>query len=217
MNKYLIPALKNQSCQDFIWILTIGNKINMTNIQSLFNFNHSFEMKIIYITELNNYLINATKGFDILITTRIDYDDIIYYDAVNDVRKEINLNKPMLLYGYNSGLFYLESEEKYYEYYDLNINGSSSIFCSLIIVLKEVNGIYTIYDIGNHRVIRRNLLKRYKLFGIKKVNYEPAVFDSGGPKFIYVRQKFSHNHINTKKMIKNAKQVNFDLRIFNKE
>ena len=204
MNEYLIPSLKNQSCQDFIWVLMIGNKINITNIQSLFNFNHSFVMKIIFKSEINNFIKNVTKGIDVLITTRIDYDDIIYYDAVNDVRKEININKPILLYGYNSGLFYLESEEKFYEYYEININGTSSIFCSLIVVLKDVNRIYTIYDIGNHRNIRNNLLDKYKSFGIEKINYEPTIFNSGGPKFIYVRQNFSHNNKNTYKMIKNV-------------
>ena len=213
MNKYLIPSLKNQSCQDFIWVLMIGNKINITNIQSLFNFNHSFVMKMIFKAEINNFIKNVTKGFDVLITTRIDYDDIIYYDAVNDVRKEININKPILLYGYNSGLFYLESEEKFYEYYEININGTSSIFCSLIVVLKDVNKIYTVYDIGNHRNIRNNLLDKYKSFGIEKINYEPAIFNSGGPKFIYVRQNFSHNNKNTYKMIKNAKLINFNLRL----
>ena len=138
---------------------------------------------------------------------------VIYYDAVNDVRKEININKPILLYGYNSGLFYLESEEKFYEYYEININGTSSIFCSLIVVLKDVNKIYTVYDIGNHRYIRNNLLDKYKSFGIEKINYEPAIFNSGGPKFIYVRQNFSHNNKNTYKMIKNAKLINFNLRL----
>lgn len=34
-----------------------------------------------------NYVRNKSKGYNVLITTGIDYDDIIYYDAVNDVRK----------------------------------------------------------------------------------------------------------------------------------
>ena len=66
------------------------------------------------------YIRNRTKGYDVLITTRIDYDDEIYYDAVNDVRKQININKPILLYGYNRGVSFYESNRKYYEFNYIN-------------------------------------------------------------------------------------------------
>ena len=121
-----------------------------------------------------------------MITTRIDYDDAIYYDAVNDVRKAININKPMLLYGYMRGFYYLESNNKYYEFYQKNgTSGVCAIFTSLITILNKVNDIYTIYDIGAHVSIRKNILNHYKLYGIKNLNYEPAIFDSGTQKFIY--------------------------------
>ena len=93
MKKYLLPSLENQSCKDFIWILMIGNKANITSLNSLFNFNNSFQWHIIYTKDIRNFLRNITKGFDVLITTRIDYDDLIYYDAINDIRKEINIKK----------------------------------------------------------------------------------------------------------------------------
>ena len=35
------------------------------------------------------------------------------------------------------------------------------------------------------------LLKNYKSYGIKEVDYEPAKFDSGAQKFVWVRQKYS--------------------------
>ena len=90
MKKYLFPSLENQSCQNFTWILMLGNKANITYVKSLLNFNNSFEKKIIYERDIKNYIRNITKDFDVLITTRIDYDDIIYFDAVNDIRKAIN-------------------------------------------------------------------------------------------------------------------------------
>ena len=72
---------------------------------------------------------NLTKGFEVLITTRIDYDDIIYYDAVNDVRKAININKPILIYGYNRGIIYFELEGKFCNFlYNNNNEGAWSIF-----------------------------------------------------------------------------------------
>ena len=156
-----------------------------------------------------------SKGFDILITSRIDYDDIIYYDAVNDVRKQINIHKPIQIYGYNRGVYFYEMENKYYEFYKrVQKNGAMSIFLSLIIVLNEVNDSYTVYDLGLHYKIRKNLLKSYKSLGIKNLNYEPAIFDNGGTKFVCVRQKFSGKYEHSKKIKKNLKLYNFNISKF---
>ena len=215
MNKYLFPSLESQSCKDFIGILILGNKANKTFIKSLINENHSFIFDIIYENDVKNYVRNITKCLDILITTRIDYDDRIYYDAVNDVRKAININKPLQLFGYNRGFYYFESNNKYYEFDLKNNEGTHSIFTTLIIVLNKVNDTFTIYDMGNHMEIRKNLLKDFKRYGIKELDYEPAIFDSGEPKFCYVRQKYSHSLKNktVNKIIK-RKKVYFNLSRF---
>ena len=148
-----------------------------------------------------------------MITTRIDYDDRIYYDAVNDVRKAININKPMALYGYNRGSYYFELDNKYYEFtnqeYDV-----FSIFASLIIDLNKINDIYNIFDLGTHINIRKTILNSYKSFGIKELNYDPATFDNGEEKFVWVRQKFSGLYSFTKSIRKNLKEIKFNLTKF---
>jgi hypothetical protein len=214
MKKYLLPSLENQSCKNFIWILLIGNNANKSLVQSLLNINYSFETKIIYKKNFKKYLMNISQGFDVLITTRIDYDDCIYYDAVNDVRKAVNINKPFLLYGYNTGVYYFESEDKYYLYNYKNDKGVWSIFISLIIVLNKVNDIYSIYDLGDHSFIKEKILKSFQSYGIKTLNYEPTIFDSGDPKFIYVRQNYSGSYDYTKKIHKKLKAHYFNLSKF---
>ena len=199
MKKYLLPSLENQSCKDFIWIIMIGDKANITQVKSILNFNCSFLYKIIYKKDLNNYLKKSSKGFDVLITTRIDYDDKIYYDSVNDVRKAVNLDKPIILHGYNRGVYYYESIGKFYNHYRNNI-GAMSIFLSLITVLKKINTTITIYDIGPHNIVEKYLMKRYKSYGIKELNYNPTVYDSGSYKYVWVRQKFSGTYNDTKNL-----------------
>ena len=159
MKKYLLPSLENQSCKNFIWLLMLGDKANMTYIQSLIDFETSFKIQIIFKNSMKEYLKNITKNFDVLITSRIDYDDRIYYDAVNDVRKVINVNKPILLYGYNRGVIYFETNNKYY-YYEamLNNEGAWSVFASLITILNKLNDIYIIYDLGGHGHVRKTIL-----------------------------------------------------------
>lgn len=213
MKKYLLFSLENQSCKDFNWILLIGNKANITHIKSLLTFNNSFQWHIIYKKDFKKFLRNITKGFNILITTRMDYDDRIYYDAVNDVRKEINIDKPMFLYGYNRGVLFFELNNKYYEYVFNVRNGALAIFESLIVVLNKVNDTYTIYDLGNHVYVRKKLLNNYKSYGIKQLNYEPAIFESGDLKYVYVRQNYSLSY-NRIKITKNLKAINFNLSKF---
>lgn len=216
LKKYLLPSLDNQSCKNFIWILLLGNKIDITYVKSLFNFNNSFEYKVIYEKNFKNYVRNATKGFDIFISTRIDYDDRIYYDAVNDVRKAINFNRPMILYGYNRGFIYYEKDNKYYDFYkSYNNEGVMSVFISLIIVLSKVNDAYTIYSLGNHVYIRKKVLENHKSFGIKELNYDPSIFESKTPKYVFVRQKYSGTYLQTKAFQKRLKIVNnFNLNKF---
>ena len=155
MKKYQLPSLEDQNCKEFIWILLIGNIANKTCLKSMLIFNNSFQWLIIYKKDIKNILRNITKEFDILITTRIDFDGRIYYDAVNDVRKEININKSMFLHGYNRGFYFFELDNKYYHFEFKAKNGPFNMFISLIIFLNKVNDIYTIYDFGHHFIIKK--------------------------------------------------------------
>ena len=192
----------------------LGDKANITYIESLLNLHTSFETKIIYQKYLKSYIKNLTKGIDILISTRIDSDDIIY-DAINDVRKEINIYGPMILHGYNRGVFYFEFENKYYEFYNNYYNnGTMSIFCSLILVLNQVYDIYTVYDIGLHITIIKDLLNNYKSYDLHYINYEPAIFDSGDVKFVYVRHNDSLTKHYTDRIKNRLKLCDFNLSKF---
>ena len=91
MKKYLFPSLEYQRCKDFIWVLNVGDKANITLIKSLLNFKRGFKSIIIYNKEKEQFIMNITKNADVLIIIRIDYDDRIYYNEVNDVRKQVNI------------------------------------------------------------------------------------------------------------------------------
>ena len=215
LKKYLIPSLDNQSCKQFIWILLLGDKANKMFIKSLLGTNNLFESELVYQRDLKRYIKNKSKGYDVLITSRIDYDDRIYYDAVNDVRKEIDINKPMMIYGYDKGAHYYEIENKYYEFYHTYNNfGCMSIFVSLITILNKTNDTYNIYDLGTHVRVKKVLLQKYQQFGIKSLNYEPAVFESGTAKFVWVRQNYSGDLQYSERIKKRLKEYEFDLNKF---
>ncbi len=215
MKTYLFPSLESQLCKNFTWLLAVGDDANITHIKHLINFNNTFNYEIIYFKELKSFIKNKTKGIDILITTRIDYDDRIYYDAVNDVRKAINFKKPLLLYGYHTGAYYFESNGNYYEYNVIQAGkGALPVFLSLITLIKNVNDSFSVFEMGNHENIRETLIRNYKKYGLKNLLYEPAIFDSGTPKFVYVRQKYSDNYNYTKKIPYKYKNIDFNLSRF---
>ena len=210
MKKYLFPSLQNQICKDFIWMLKVGDKANITQIKSLLNLSLPFKSVIIYNKDYKNFIRNITKNVDFLITTRIDYDDRIYWNAVNDVRKVVNISRPMLLYGYNRGFIYFEDLNIYTEFYnDFKGYGTGSVFASLIITTNKVNDSYVIDDIGAHTLLRKTLLQNFKKFGLKKLDYEPSIFEKEIPKFVWVRQRFSGTFIWHNKP--ETRTVNFDL------
>ncbi len=119
------------------------------------------------------------------------------------------------MYGYNRGVHYYESDDKYYEFNITYKNeGVASIFFSLIIVLNKVNDTYIVYDLGTHITIRKTLLQKYKSFGINDLNYEPSLFDSGDIKFVWVRQNFSGRYKFSKNIKRTLKAYNFNLSKF---
>lgn len=86
-----------------------------------------------------------------------------------------------------------------------------SIFLSLIVVLNKVNDAYTVYDVGDQTSIKAELIKSYKKYGLKVLNYEPGYFDNGDAKFIYVRQNYSGTHNSSKKIPDYIKSIDFNI------
>ena len=184
-------------------------------IKQLLDINNLFQTELAYQRDLKSYIKNKSIGYDVLITTRIDYDDRIYYDAVNDVRKVIDVNKPMMLYGYDKGAHYYEIDNKYYEFNMTYGNkGCMSIFVSLIIILNKTKDTYDIYDLGSHTGVRKKILDNYQQYGIKNLNYNPAIFDSGSAKFVWVRHNYSGTLKYSEKIKSNLKEYKFDLNKF---
>jgi len=215
LKKYLIPSLENQSCKKFIWILLLGDKANKMFIKQLLGINNLFQTELVYERELKSYIKIKSMGYDVLITTRIDYDDRIYYDAVNDARKVIDLNKPMMLYGYNKGAHYYENDNKYYEFYMTYKNrGCMSVFVSLITILNKTNDTYNIYDLGSHTGVRKKIQDNYQQYGMKSLNYDPAIFDSGTAKFVWVRHNNSFTLKYSENIKSHLKEYKFDLNKF---
>ena len=66
-----------------------------------------------------------------------------------------------------------------------------NLFISLILDLKKINDTIYITDLGSHILVRNKLSEIAKFFVVKNITYEPAVFDNGDIKVVWVRQNYS--------------------------
>ena len=169
-----------------------------------------FEKDVIYENDIRNYTRKITKGFDILIITRIDYDDKINYKAVNDVRKAINIDKVMILYRYNRGSYYFKSDNSYYDVtQEYKNQGVMSIFTSLIVIINKVKDTYNIFDLGTRIYVRNKLQESHDLLGLMSLK-----FDSGDIKYIRVRQNYYGIYFHSLFIKNTLKKYKFNLTKF---
>ena len=89
------------------------------------------------------------------------------------------------------------------------------IIKKIINIIIFINDTYTIYSLGNHVHIRKIALEKYKSFGIKELNQEPAIFERKTPKYVFVRQNYSGTYYQTKAFQKRLRIANnFNLNKF---
>ena len=88
LKKYLLPSLESQSCKNFIWLLILGNNLNINYIKSMINFNYSFEFNVIYKKNLIEYIlffikITRIRNLFILLNVEKPKDKIIDKELVH--------------------------------------------------------------------------------------------------------------------------------------
>ena len=192
MTKYLYPPLNNQSNLNFTHIILIHEKLPKKYIDQINKIDCNFKKIIMTSEQLKDFIKNEYTKCDFLITSRIDDDDMIYYNAIDDIQKSINDNTIINVYGYKKGCTMIDGETKKFKY-KTNINhGMIAILLTLIINTKKVTNPITIYDLGNHTKIKDQLIKNHKMLGIDNLPddfWKPNV--TVDPAWIYIRHEKS--------------------------
>lgn len=160
--KYLLPSLENQTNKNFTLIILIHNEVSEDFIKS--DINTTLDIHFIKLKNFKAYLDNIYSLYDIVITTRIDHDDMIYKYAVDDVQKEIDINIPIKLYGYDNGLRYFLNDNKLFLYKNHHKHGFQSVFISLIVSTKFIK--QNIY-FSSHTKLKDKIKEEYKKINIK--------------------------------------------------
>ena len=200
-NNYTLKSLENQSNKNFEIIIIIHNEINLnhSSIKKLLKIKTNLNLKVLKLKEIKSYININSKNFDFLITTRIDHDDLIYKDAVEEIQNKCNKNIPLYYNGYDKLITMIgndiENCYKFYpNYYGL---GSIGIFQSLIVNKNKINKSYNIFDLGIHSKLKIKFIDIYKK---NNLEYKEIYFNINHieDSSIYIKHKFNHSELSNK-------------------
>lgn len=197
--KYTLKSLENQTNKNFEIVFMIHNKIDINHmaIQELYNIQSNLKINIIRLNDINNFIKENSNDCDFFITTRIDHDDLIYNNAVEEIQSKCDIKIPFYFEGYVNGITMINNDYKnsckFYSKYNDEF-GSMSIFQSLIINKKILpNCINNVY-LGSHTEVSNNIEKMCKNLNItfyKKYANVNKLEDS----YIYIKHDFNHSSL----------------------
>lgn len=141
--------------------------------------------------ELCSLIKNATSKHDFVITTRMDFDDFVFKDAVEDTQSKINECDSVLSYGYNNGCKYILGELYPFPYL-AGKKGHHSVFQSLILKSSFAKNLpcLSVEDF-DHDLPKTQLKEFLEKNGVK---FSEKMFQQNTSKnaYIYFRSESSH-------------------------
>lgn len=224
IEKYFLLSLNNQSNKNFSLIFLVHNDFDIKEIfDERFN---SLDIKMPYFvlhsSDLDEFLLNNLDNSDFLITTRMDYDDLVKSTAIDEVQNAClkHINDPLFTYGYAKGYFMTtDTNDLIYTHetpYFNERHGYFSIFMSLCINLNKIKelkiDLINVYSLGYHHDIRKGIENFINYYKIKINNYLYTSNDEDN--YVWVRHKNSGSEfLNMNPPIK-RKQIKIDNNTF---
>lgn len=189
VKKYFIPSLENQTNKNFEIVFLVNDKHDTeeSNIRLLKELDTCFKCHVVKKSDLAGFVKSESSGYDRLITTRMDYDDLVYSGAAQEIQGLAERSKEVVFtYGYNNGT--LKRGKQICKYNPKYGNGYFSVFLSLVIDLKTMPSA-DVYELDDHTNVRKTLKD---LCGKNKVVYSDAFFKRSAENqyyFVWVRHE----------------------------
>lgn len=142
-------------------------------------------------SELSSLIRKATDEYDFVITTRMDFDDFVFKDAVADTQAKIDECDSVLSYGYNNGYDYISTSHELYSILRVG-DGHKSVFQSLILKSSFAKDLpcFTVENF-NHDATKAELKK---FLAKNNVEFSESMFQQNNQTnaYIYVKHEFSY-------------------------
>ena len=194
--KNILRSLENQTNKNFELCFCVNDKVfNDTKYDFIFSTLRdatTLPIKFIKSSERARLIREAFNKYDFVIQTRMDFDDFVYKDAVEDAQSKINECDDLLVYGYCQGYKYLYGELYTHRNLWRGI-GHLGIFQSLILkssFAKNV-GDFCLANFYHDKFI--TMLKEY--LEKKNIEYANRMFKQNTTTnaYIYFRHEFSQD------------------------
>ena len=192
----LFRTLENQTNKNFE-VVFLTNPAYFDNPKYEFIFSELKKATALPLTfakggTMKSLLRPAFNEYEFVIQSRIDFDDFIYKDAINDTQSKVDECNNILFYGYCKGYMYYN--EKLCHYGNLfNGNGHPAVLQSLIMKSSFAKKLptFTPYS-GGHIRFKVDMKKFLERNG---VNFSEDMFqqNTDTDAFVYYRHDFSHN------------------------
>ena len=195
---HFIPTLENQTNRNFEVVFLIHDDIPFEKVEALERINTSVRSHIIRSKNLDGFLNTYKDKTDLLITSRLDYDDNIHKSVVDDIQRYAieNFDK-ITIYGLNLGSTIKDGEFTAYKRdipkYEGN-QGYFSIMETLILPSNMCESYFSIYKLGNHTNVIPYLRENAESLGIQKLNNDFFHKDTSDEiKYLWVRHDMSQS------------------------
>lgn len=168
LKNHFIRTLQNQTNRNFEIITLIYDELPLQDVSFLNEFDCGNKIHVLHTKDLNDYIYGFYDN-DLLITTRLDYDDFIHKDCVRDVQNSAIDTKYLKIYGLNNGCSMDDDEVCYYHHpgYVGCEHGFFSCFETLIVNTRNYKEPINIYTLGDHTFVCENLVNNLERFGLE--------------------------------------------------
>ncbi|MBD3879680.1 MAG: hypothetical protein SR1Q5_08405 [Quinella sp. 1Q5] len=162
----VLKSLENQTNKNFEIIFLVNDKY-LSEEKYGFIFTElksgiTLPIRFMRSNTLRELIQGAYNSYDFVISTKIDYDDFAYKNAVADTQNKVEECDRILSYGYNKGYVYFDKElYPFYDLYEKNGMAHASIFQSLILESSFAKNLPYVnaYSFGHAKV--KSLLKAF--------------------------------------------------------
>lgn len=156
-SRHIIPTLENQTNKNFKLIFLVANNLSNYDLERIKHLSNEIEIMPVHLFMFDSFIKNHNS--DYLITSRLDYDDHVYKNCVEDIQNIVKSKSNSMLWGLGEGVSIIDGEKDAYLMYNypwLYNEGLPAPMATLILKREEVKTYFDIYKLGYHTEVSRN-------------------------------------------------------------
>lgn len=148
-------TLENQTNRDFEIVIKIHDDIDLNKLKEIQNIDTPLKYTLIRRADTDKFLNSYDyTNYDYCIVSRLDDDDFVRKDLIQDIQNQVSKCNSIYLYGYNRGYAAFDDSNKVVEFERSYKQGHFSPLQSYIFNLSKTKNIISPYSIMHDSCLR---------------------------------------------------------------